>query len=407
MKFLQIIFLFSACFIFFACEDLSFTDKDIFSSRTRKEKAQDKTTIPKAEKKEEDKKNLNIMKNEDQILEEETTVLSEDLELSENTVIQNRKVILDMLSIQTLQYDLTIIAEEFVSNHSFIRNFPEEQTANEKEDGRKGGQVLIKAKTAKGNLGLILNGEHGGPTPKRSISRMERADLSGRDGENGYDAVYDTRCRDFYIPLGLGLIPIKIFLDRNCWEECRVKPTKGENGEDGRPGYPGHTGKKGGDSGSFYLQAFNLSDFYLTEVKKMPGFGSRGGKGSAGGYGGERGKNGRDKKNLCSSRLPQTYKGKKGERGKRGKDGENGKEGAICLESLKKETSKTQENSQIQKSKEKEKTSLATNNNQPKPERIDIRCKENKSGIICPKILIQSESENTLEEIKEENVICY
>ena len=60
----------------------------------------------------------------------------------------------------------------------------------------------------------------------------------------------------------------KIVLDRDCWQECRVNPTRGGNGEDGRQGYPGYDGKRGGNSGSFYLQAFNLSDFHLTNVKK-------------------------------------------------------------------------------------------------------------------------------------------
>ncbi|MDE0518543.1 MAG: hypothetical protein OXH36_03175 [Bdellovibrionales bacterium] len=83
-----------------------------------------------------------------------------------------------MVTIQTLQHDLTILAEEFVSNHSFIRNFPEGQTANKKENGRNGGHVLIKAKIAKGSLGLILSGENGGYVSKRPISRKS-------DGING------------------------------------------------------------------------------------------------------------------------------------------------------------------------------------------------------------------------------
>ena len=68
-----------------------------------------------------------------------------------------------MVTIQTLQHDLTIIAEEFISNHSFIQSFPEGQIANDKiEIGRSGGHVLIKAKTAQGSLGLTLSGENGG-----------------------------------------------------------------------------------------------------------------------------------------------------------------------------------------------------------------------------------------------------
>jgi len=35
---------------------------------------------------------------------------------------KTKKLFLDMMSIQTLQYDLTIIAEEFLSNYSFIHN---------------------------------------------------------------------------------------------------------------------------------------------------------------------------------------------------------------------------------------------------------------------------------------------
>ena len=120
MKFFKFIFLLFNFFVFLACEDLFFNDADIFSPETNP--AQE-IPIPKTENKETPK----VSENSEQISEEETTILSEDLELSENLVIQNRKVVLDMVTIQTLQHDLTILAEEFVSNHSFIRNFPEGQ----------------------------------------------------------------------------------------------------------------------------------------------------------------------------------------------------------------------------------------------------------------------------------------
>ena len=112
MKFFRFIFLLFVLFIFPACEDLSFNDADIFSPE--KQFVQE-IPIPKAGNKE----TPNADKNREQISEEETTILSEDLELSENLVIQNRKVVLNMVSIQTNEYDLTILAEEFVSNHSF------------------------------------------------------------------------------------------------------------------------------------------------------------------------------------------------------------------------------------------------------------------------------------------------
>lgn len=384
MIFFRFVFLVCAFFIFPACEDLSFTDEDFFSPETSP--VQEAVT-PKTANNE----NPNVAKSNEQISEEETTILSEGLELSENLVIQNKKVVLDMVTIQTLHHDLTILAEEFVSNHSFIRNFPEGETANDKTEGRNGGHVLVKAKTVKGSLGLILSGENGGYVPKRPISRRERGKLSGRNGENGYDAVYDTWCSDFYIPLGLGILPGKIVLDRDCWQECRVNPTRGGNGEDGRQGYPGYDGKKGGNSGSFYLQAFNLSDFHLTDVKKTIGLGSKGGKGSAGGYGGERGKNGRDIEGLCSSNLPRPKRGRKGNRGRRGKDGINGIEGKVCLENL----SNNQDQTNIQTAP------LKANNNQPKTE---IKCNERESGIMCREVLVES---NPDENLKKEGVVCY
>ena len=387
MEFFKFIFLIFTFFIFLACEDLSFTDEDFFSPETNP--VQEPAT-PKLENNE----TPNVAENSEQISEEETTIVSEDLELSENLVIQNRKVVLDMVTIQTLQHDLTILAEEFVSNHSFIRNFPERQTAKDKIDGRNGGHVLIKAEIAKGSLGLILSGENGGYVHKRPISRRERGKLSGRNGENGYDAIYDTWCRDFYIPLGLGVFGGNIVLDRDCWQKCRVNPTRGGNGEDGRQGYPGYDGKRGGDSGSFYLQAFNLSDFHLTDVTKTIGLGSRGGKGSAGGYGGERGKNGRDREGLCSSNLPRPKRGSKGYRGRRGKDGTNGIEGKVCLENL--------NNSQAQANKDT--ASLETNNNQAKTEKTEIKCNEAGSGVMCREVFVEDSPDETL---KKEGVICY
>lgn len=384
MKFFRFVFLLFVLFIFSACEDLSFNDADIFSPKATPVQ---EIPTPKAENKE----TPNTDENSEQISEEETTIVSEDLELSENLVIQNRKVILDMVTIQTLQHDLTIIAEEFVSNHSFVRNFPEGQKADKNEDGKSGGHVLVKAKTAKGSLGLILSGENGGYVSTRRISKRERNKLMGRNGENGYDAIYDTWCKDIYIPILVG----KIVIDRNCRKECRVEPTRGRNGEDGRQGYPGYTGKRGGNSGSFYLQSFNLSDFHLTDVQKTIGLGSRGGRGSSGGYGGARGRNGRDRRGLCSVNLPRPKSGRKGRRGERGRKGEKGKEGAVCLENL---------NNQQTQAKVNIEANQKPLEAQSKDKKTDIKCNERESGIACRKMLAEKNSDETL---KKEGVVCY
>ena len=197
MNFFKFIFLLSAFFILPACEDLSFTDEDFILPEA---KPVQETPIPKVE----DKETPNVADNSEQISEEEITILSEDLELSENLVIQNKRVVLDMVTIQTLQHDLTIIAEKFVSNHSFIQSFPEGQTAKDKIDGRNGGHILVKAKTAKGSLGLTLSGENGGYVHKRPISRNERDKLAGRNGGNGYDACLRYLVQRFLYSFGIG-----------------------------------------------------------------------------------------------------------------------------------------------------------------------------------------------------------
>ena len=76
MKFFKFIFLFFVVFVFSACEDLSFTNADIFSPETKAVKEKE---ILNTESQTENKKTPNI--NKEQISEEETTVLSEDLEL--------------------------------------------------------------------------------------------------------------------------------------------------------------------------------------------------------------------------------------------------------------------------------------------------------------------------------------
>ena len=271
--------------------------------------------------------------------EEEITLISEDLELTEDTVIKNRKVILDMAQIKTHEHSLFIIAEEFHSNHSVIQNFPEGRKAKKKEHGKNGGNILIEAEKAIGELQLVLNGEKGGRVPRRSkISKDERKRLKGKNGRNGRDAVYKRVCRTVHVPLSLNPIGIPVFPRsvpiRNCWDECDRSPKREKNGKRGKRGIPGFDGKNGGDSGSFHLKAFELSDFHLVNIQKIPGEASKGSKGSHGGYGGDRGRNGRDRKGLCNRRLSRPKSGDEGRRGRKGKNGRDGNEGAVCLEKL-------------------------------------------------------------------------
>ena len=273
------------------------------------------------------------------IPEEETTIISGDLKLKEDLVIQDRKVILNMARIKTLEHDLFILAEEFVSIHSVIQNFPEGKKGKRKKDGKDGGNILIETKTAEGELQLILNGQSGGRVSgRRSLSKEERKRLKGQKGLNGYNAVYQTFCRDIklnvpiFVPFPLGSFSIPV--DRECWEECAAFPTPGDDGGKGLSGLPGWNGRNGGDSGSFHLKALDISEFHLTDIQNNPGLGSKGGKGSKGGSGGRRGWNGADEKDLCNDDLSRPRKGRRGAEGLRGKDGKSGEKGTVCLEQI-------------------------------------------------------------------------
>ena len=283
--------------------------------------------------------------------EDEITLISEDLEIEEDTVIQNRKVVLNMVAIKTFEHDLTIKSEEFVTNHSVIQNFPEGQKTKKREHGKSGGNILIEAESAKGELQLILNGEEAGRVSNQEIiSKKERAKLKGRRGQSGRDAVYKTHCRSGGVSLSVGSMPVvSIPVGQECQDECISPPTAGQNGGNGLQGVPGSDGKNGGSSGSFYLKAFELSDFHLTSIQNNPGIGSKGSRGSVGGFPGVRGRNGRDSKKLCNHKLPPTSKGKKGKRGPSGKSGENGKKGTVCLERLIEDTESSWERGDRQK----------------------------------------------------------
>ena len=399
MKNLHLILLFFNLVLLSACDDWSFTDEDIQEIEIKKEKAKKSFSLQEVNPAERDKnKQVVFHKTEETVnadskseskakeeikplSEDEITRITKNIELVKDTVIQNKKVVLDMMTIQTLQHDLTIRADEFVSNHSVILNFPEGQQAKEKEDGKSGGNILIKAKTAKGNLKLILNGENGGFVPKRRIlNKDELSKLKGSDGENGSSAVYKQFCRteSFFI-----------LKNKKCWDECVVSPTRGQEGGDGHQGYPGFDGKHGGNSGSFHLKAFHLSDFHLTDIEKIVGLGSQGGKGSSGGLGGKAGRNGRDDKALCHIKLSRAKKGRRGDRGSKGIEGKNGGEGTVCLESL----------------AQNQRLEVQKNNKAIQTKTI---CDEGTAGIICSEVIVQNwESEILKESEPKGKVICY
>ena len=299
MKILKIFFSLFVLFTLAACEDLSFLDRDSQLPKPKEESRVGTDSLAPVNNQTVDETDLTkVTNNVIEIPKEEITTIAEDFELIEDTVIKNTKVVLDMATVKTNEYDLVIVADEFFSNHSVIQSFSFEQKVKEKTPGRNGGNVLIETKTAGGTLQLILNGESAGVVPaKKNISIRERNKLVGRSGRDGQDAVYREICTEAplsrlmeFSMLGLGGFPVmrKVMgTIEECKEVCAVPPTMGEGSSSGRQGLPGFNGFDGGNSGSFLLKATHLSDFQLTKIQNIPGLGSKGGKGSAGGYPGE------------------------------------------------------------------------------------------------------------------------
>ncbi|MDE0119828.1 MAG: hypothetical protein OXM55_07460 [Bdellovibrionales bacterium] len=352
MKILKLFLSLFAFVVLSACEDLSFSDEDSQLPKAKGESRIGTGSLAPANQQTVDEtiivETTDNTPEEKVIPEEEITTIAEDFELTEDTVIKNTKVVLEMATIKTNEHDLVIVADEFFSNHSVIQNFPLEQKAAEQTSGRNGGNILVEAKTASGTLQVALSGESAGVVPaKRSISREERRKLSGRSGRDGRDAIYREICTEVplsrfmeFSMMGIGGFPVMrrvMGAVEECKEVCAVPPTRGQASSSGRQGLPGSNGLNGGDSGSFHLKALHLSDFQLTKIQNTPGLGSKGGKGSAGGYPGEPGRNGRDSEELCGSRydFPRlARRGEKGNRGPKGADGKNGEKGEVCLESL-------------------------------------------------------------------------
>lgn len=404
--------LLSGFLILCGCEELPFTNEDIIVNQPKERKntkeeikeldsLQTESNPPLPERKEEvpviqeeDKTEIQATEEtpleeekeneEPHLLEEEITFISEDLELKEDTVIQNRQVVLDMVKIKTFEHNLFIIAEEFVSNHSIIRNFPEGEKAKKFQNGRNGGNILIETEKAIGELQLVLNGEEAGRVPRRrTISKEHKERLRGEKGRDGQNATYRRFCRNMTIPLALRLISVPFVSSAlpvgRCFEVCSSLPTEGEDGRKGLRGVPGFNGKNGGSSGSFHLKAFEFSDFHLVNIKSTPGLASPGGKGSHGGYGGKRGRNGIDSKGLCKKqKLSQPDSGDRGRRGVHGKDGRDGTKGEVCIEKL-------------ISSKEQGIRTIKTQSE------VETVCEDIGEGRSCREVLVQ----------KKENTICY
>ena len=128
--FLKRIFLFFAFFVFSACDDLSFTDEDIFQPEIKKEIAKE-TAIPETKNQTSNKETSNISEDSKQISEKEIIVLSEyskQISEEEITVLSEySKQISEKEIIVLSEYSKQISEEEITVLSEYSKQISEEE----------------------------------------------------------------------------------------------------------------------------------------------------------------------------------------------------------------------------------------------------------------------------------------
>lgn len=191
----------------------------------------------------------------------------------------------DNLKFYTQGKNFLFEAERIIFMNSQIRAFPEGQTAAPGQDGRSGGQLIIKSPVISGDGHFNITGEHGGSGQKGPAPADS---MRGRDGLVGADAVSEELPRG---PAVHGQIPS---LFQSYFYKLLAAPVRGGHGEDGKKGWPGYAGGRGGDSMIVRFESEEVSQL-RANITADRTRGGQGGPGGDGGAGGAPGRNGRCK----------------------------------------------------------------------------------------------------------------
>ena len=237
--------------------------------------------------------------------------MSGNIELKEDTEIEAYRVFLvNEPKIQTNGKKFRIRATKIFADNTEINSFPEGSKAPLQSNGASGGLVHIEANEAKGQVRIVLRGQHGGDGVNGLPWDTRAADGGG--GSNG--------SHDCLKPPVLGG-PLK------CW--CTRNPDNGGDGSPGSKGRNGSTAGMGGNSGKILVEVIEPSEFSVEPFLEVGLAGSpgRGGPGQEGGNGGPAG-------NPTSSECRSARDGNKGPNGPNGDDAPpslNGSTEALCI----------------------------------------------------------------------------
>lgn len=211
-----------------------------------------------------------------------------------------------------LTKNIELDVEELISEYGTISNIPDLLTKNPKFDtvGRTGGDITLKIHELRGDMQIMMNGEHGGEVAKTVVDKTFHV---------AADPAHNGRCGNPKNGRNVGR-------DQNCL---------GKNGHPGEKGMNGKNGFPGGDTGKLTLEIENSNDSQIY-IWLTPGSGSNGERGGRGSFGSPGGKGvkvswttygGCGREGPCNS-TDHYYKYADGQEGPRGPDGDDGKNGA-------------------------------------------------------------------------------
>lgn len=268
--------------------------------------------------------------NEDQDESEDKGI---DFVVNENTVLTSvpekigRLIFMQDAVLSTDGASLKLVVDEVISHGGVISTLPRSSKPERGADGLSGGSLYLEARTGRGHLTIISEGQNGGEGVKGD-SGIPGA--KGPRGSNG-EADYELDCL-FASPES----NLSSFLERPeprpCFKRwyCSRQTGDGGRGGKGGRGKSGGEGGSGGDSAKVLVKVEDPSQLSIsTEVSVgLGGLGGAGGNGGRGGAGGDAGS--QDSKRKCR-RANRGPEGALGDRGPRGPNGRGGTENPVCL----------------------------------------------------------------------------
>jgi len=264
---------------------------------------------------------------------ETTTVIRlRDLEIVGETVITtspekvSRLIIRNGARIFTHGSNITLAADEIISEEGVIDTTPTPFVAQSGVAGLSGGTLKILADKGSGTLHIISAGQSGGSGSGGTTGTSGGKGPRGNDAKDDYTKECMRPARSSWMSL----------LDRDpggpgpCFKNwyCSRGTGSGGRGATGNQGGAGESGLPGGSTADVLVAVQNPAAFQVT-YELRPGSGGIGGRGGAGGRGGPGGDPGTPTR-YCKA-ASHGANGAQGPAGNNGPMGSSGTARAVCL----------------------------------------------------------------------------